>query len=329
MLKPELPPNESVRLGHLRSLRILDTPAEERFDRLTRLAKRLLDVPIALVSLVDEHRQWFKSSTGLDVRETPREDSFCGHAILGDDYLVVPDATKDARFADNPLVTGEPHIRFYAGIPLKCMDGTKLGTFCVIDTKPRKISKEDLLSLKDLTEIAEREIIAVQLATMDDLTGIANRRGFSVLAQNSLNLCVRNHIPASLVFFDINNFKKINDTFGHLEGDHALVRFADLMRHTFRESDVIARLSGDEFVVLMTNSTVQGAEELIERFRTLLDISNRKSTRGYNITFSSGVVSVDAENAASLEQLLDEADSLMYKKKKKEKVYFYKKRKSG
>lgn len=328
MLKPELPHNEAVRLDHLRSLRILDTPAEERFDRLTRLAKRLLDVPIALVSLVDEHRQWFKSAIGIEDRETPRENSFCSHAILGEDHLVVPDATKDIRFANNPLVTGESHLRFYAGIPLKCMDGTKLGTLCVIDTKPRKISKEDLGLLKDLAEIAEREIIAVQLATRDDLTGIANRRGFSVLAQNSLNLCLRNHIPAALVFFDINKFKQINDTFGHLEGDNALVKFADLMKHTFRDSDVIARLGGDEFVVLMTNSTVKGAEELIERFRALLDISNKKSTCGYDITFSSGVVAVDTENAASMEKLLDQADALMYEKKKKQKVYFYKKRKS-
>ena len=119
MLEPPLPPDEAMRLAALRSLNILDTPAEERFDRITRLAQRLFDVPIALVSLVDTNRQWFKSCQGLDASETPRSISFCGHAILEDGPLIIEDATKDQRFADNPLVTGPPDIRFYTGQPLK------------------------------------------------------------------------------------------------------------------------------------------------------------------------------------------------------------------
>ena len=133
MQSPDFPPDEAFRLRTLTSLSILDTPAEERFDRLTRLAQRLFNVPIALVSLIDSNRQWFKSCQGLDVRETPRDVSFCAHAILGNDLLVVPDAAADARFADNPLVTGEPFIRFYAGCPLKAPNGSLLGTLCVID----------------------------------------------------------------------------------------------------------------------------------------------------------------------------------------------------
>ena len=123
MKTPELPADERTRLEILRSLKILDTLPEERFDRLTRLARKLFDVPIALVSLVDVNRQWFKSSAGLDATETPREISFCGHAILGDDILVVSDTQLDERFHDNPLVTGGPAIRFYAGCPLTGANG--------------------------------------------------------------------------------------------------------------------------------------------------------------------------------------------------------------
>jgi len=113
------PSSESSRIATLRLLNILDTEPEERFDRLTRLAKRLFSVPIATVTLVDSNRQWFKSSVGLAVCETSRDISFCGHAILGDDILLVPDARDDKRFFDNPLVLGDPNIRFYAGCPLK------------------------------------------------------------------------------------------------------------------------------------------------------------------------------------------------------------------
>jgi GAF domain-containing protein len=112
-----LPPNEAQRIAALRALPILDTPREERFDRITRLAQRLFDVPIALITLVDANRQWFKSCMGIGVDQTPRSVSFCAHAILRDDALVIEDAQIDPRFADNPLVTDEPHIRFYAGQP--------------------------------------------------------------------------------------------------------------------------------------------------------------------------------------------------------------------
>ena len=177
MKTPDTPQDEDARLKTLRSLNILDTSAEERFDRLTRIAKRMFDVPIALVSLVDEDRQWFKSCIGLSVRETPRDISFCGHAILGNEVFLIPDTLKDERFIDNPLVADEPNIRFYAGCPLRFPDGSMLGTLCIIDQKPRNLDEEDLEALKDLASTAERELAAVQMATTDELTNIPNRRG--------------------------------------------------------------------------------------------------------------------------------------------------------
>lgn len=118
MIEPAMPANESDRLKALRSLDLLDTPRERRFDRLTRIAQRFFGVQMAVVSLIDEDRQWFKSAQGLDVDETPRNISFCGHAILGKGLFLIPDAQKDERFSDNPMVTGGPKVRFYAGFPL-------------------------------------------------------------------------------------------------------------------------------------------------------------------------------------------------------------------
>jgi GAF domain-containing protein len=161
MQTPLTPVNEILRLDTLRALHILDTAPEERFDRLTRIAKRLFDVPIVLVSLVDTHRQWFKSCIGIDATETTRDISFCAHAIHGDDIFEIPDARNDARFADNPLVLHSPGIRFYAGCPLNGGNGAKLGTLCLIDTRPRMLDAEGRSLLRDLARMTETELSAV------------------------------------------------------------------------------------------------------------------------------------------------------------------------
>lgn len=164
MKAPDFPENENVRQAALDQLRILDTPPDARFDRLTRMAAKLLDAPIALISLIDRDRQWFKSCIGLNVSETPRSLSFCGHALFNTQPLIVEDARKDARFFDNPLVTGDPNIRFYVGTPLHSADGHALGTLCVIDRRPRSLSEDDLQCLRDLADCAEEQISARELA---------------------------------------------------------------------------------------------------------------------------------------------------------------------
>lgn len=143
-------------------MEILDTEADERFDRITRLVADLLDVPIALVSLVDEHRQWFKSRVGLDATETPREVAFCAHAILGDDPLVVQNALDDERFRDNPLVQGGPNIRFYAGAPLLLRNEIRLGTLCAIDTKSRVLTDRERMLLQELSRVITDELVLHQ-----------------------------------------------------------------------------------------------------------------------------------------------------------------------
>lgn len=315
MKTPARPENESTRLDTLRSLNILDTHPEDRFDRLTRIAKRLFGVPIALVSLVDEERQWFKSAQGLDMEEIPRDQSFCGHTILDDKIFIVPDALMDERFDDNPLVLNDPKVRFYAGCPLTVPNGSQLGTLCLIDMEPRDIGTEDRALLQDLARLAEQELAALQLATMDELTLLSNRRGFLSLAQHTLNLCKRRMLPACMLYFDLDYFKQINDRYGHSEGDRALAAFGKLLLDNFRESDVVGRLGGDEFVVLLSDSPESSHASIVSRFEQAVHVYNEKQKRGYDILFSVGRCEFDPEQHRSVSDLLHDADKAMYRQK--------------
>ncbi len=158
MIPAPLPHNEKQRLLALRELLLLDTPPEERFDRISAFAAKEFDVPIALVSLVDQDRQWFKSSFGMDVCETARDISFCGHAVTMSETLVVPDALKDPRFADNPLVIGAPYVRSYAGALLRLPYGQIVGTFCIMDRRPRAFDRLDLAILGGLRDLVVDEM---------------------------------------------------------------------------------------------------------------------------------------------------------------------------
>lgn len=314
MIAPEIPFDEKQRLEKLRALRILDSAPEERFDRLTRMARKMFGVDISVVSVVDEDRQWFKSKaedSGLP-DETSRDISFCGHAILGDQVFVVEDTLLDERFNDNPLVINDPNIRFYAGYPLKISGGSALGTLCIFDRTPRRFDADELQLLQDLGAMAEQEIAALQLATLDELTLISNRRGYTDLARHGLNVCSRKGLSAAVVLIDLNKFKPINDTFGHAEGDRALVVFANALRDVFRKSDICGRIGGDEFAVFMLDADEHEANEAIARLKTSLADYNQSARRGYDIEFSAGFVISDPGTDNHIEQLLKQADERMY-----------------
>ncbi|ASP49670.1 sensor domain-containing diguanylate cyclase [Cognaticolwellia beringensis] len=315
MTKPKLPEDEQARNETLKLLNILDTQQDERFDRLTRMAQKMFNVPIAVVSLVDEERIWFKSCVGLPVREAERDISFCGHAILGREVFIVPNTLEDERFYDNPWVIGEPKIRFYAGCPLQAPNGSMLGTLCIIDSKSRQFDENDIQALSDLAATVELEISALQMATVDELTNISNRRGFLMLAEQIINSAIRYKTSETLLFFDLDKFKSINDNYGHAEGDSALITFANTLKSTCRDSDVFARLGGDEFAVLLTNTTRLIAEEFVQRFKGSLDQLNSAENREYDITFSHGIVTFDPEKHATIEELLEAGDALMFKEK--------------
>jgi diguanylate cyclase (GGDEF)-like protein len=309
MQNPPIPLDETQRLLSLHSLRVLDTPSEERFDRITRMAKRVFGVEICLVSMVDSSRQWFKSKQGLSACETPREISFCGHAILASEVFVIPDAKRDERFSDNPLVFGAPYIRFYAGCPIRGPNGHRVGTLCVIDTRPREFSADDRDTLKDLAAMVEDELTVASKVTVDDLTRIANRRGFNMVAEHMLSLCRRTQTDAELVFFDLDGFKQINDVHGHVAGDDLLKYFAGLLVKSFRRADVIARFGGDEFVVLLT-ATDACSDTAINRLHQLAAATDGEIEE--KLAWSVGRISFDPKRHATLADLLQDADADMY-----------------
>lgn len=187
-----LPPDEARRLKVLLDLNLLDSPPDERFDRITRLAARLFDVPTALVSLIDAERQWFKSRVGMTASETPRSESFCAHAILQDDVLVVRDACEDERFADYPAVTGDCPVRFYAGSPIDMGDGVRIGTLCIVDSKPREFGEEERRMLRDLAGIVANEVAA------GALKGAVERERRSAQAVRAL----LDHLPEGVLLID-------------------------------------------------------------------------------------------------------------------------------
>ncbi|MFT5502583.1 MAG: diguanylate cyclase (GGDEF)-like protein [Gammaproteobacteria bacterium] len=315
MESPRIPENEKIRLASLYSMDLLDTPAEERFDRYTRIAQKLYQVPVALISLVDSNRQWFKSCIGLPVLETSREISFCGHAILQNDIYIVNDTHQDEIFVDNPLVTNDPKIRFYAGVPLVTVGGLTLGTLCIIDNKPRNLNRKDLSELIDLAQILMTEVSALELSVSDPLTDLVNRRGFMVLAENNLLLANRGGYSTILIYLDLDGLKIINDTFGHDIGDRLLRDFSVLMQGVVRKSDVVARIGGDEFVMLLNNTNTQKAENIIAELVDLVAGYNAETENNHSMSFSFGFSEYDSSQPSSLELLLQAADQMMYSHK--------------
>jgi len=312
MKNPGIPADEGIRLKSLRSLKILDTPPEERFDRIVRMARRMFDVPAAFISFIDDDRQWFKSSIGIDFNEIAREQSICAHAILGDETFILADAATDHRFTDGPLVQGDVNARFYVSCPLKLANGSKVGTLCIIDDHTRILDDDDQVLLRDLAATVEREFIVMQSAITDELTGIYNRQGFTLAAEHSLNLCVRQDLPATLAYLDLSEFKSINENFGHAEGDRVLNDISRMLKSECRPSDIFARLGADQFVALFINAPMESVEGIMTRFRKLLRNSKRTNALGYDCTFNYGIVEYDFRQHKLIETLLDDGAAAMH-----------------
>ncbi len=296
MEAPPVPKNDLTRVGSLRRLGLLDTAPEERFDRITRIARRLFGVDTALVSLVDIDRQWAKSRQGpapseiteirqaaehhqaFAITDLPRELSFCAHAIVGGDVLQVHDASTDDRFSDNPLVTADPPIRFYAGCPIASPDGAVIGTLCLLDEWPRSLDEVELASLRDLAAVVEQEIAATRLEVDDELTGLANRRGFTMVGSQALAFCERQEVDALVIVGSVDGLDLVNERGGMTAGDQLLRLAASAMADSFRSSDVVGRVGGNQFAALLTG--YQGSEvQVVERLRSTVAASNLELER--------------------------------------------------
>ncbi len=310
MKSPDLPKNEKSRLAALSALNILDTPPEDRFDRLTQMTKQILNVPVAVISLVDENRQWFKSCIGLDASETPRDISFCGHAINGDDLFIIPDASQDERFADNPLVENDPKIRFYAGCPLKALDGSKLGTLCIIDQRPRQLSAEEQHTLKNFGAIVERELYTIHHATQDSLTGISNRDGFILLAQQQLNIANRQKTPITAIFLDLQVSSFDSDSSHNI--DNVIRVFSQNVVTTLRDADLFARLSERRFAILLHDARLDQAADFMDRLKHTSQFAHDNGEA--TAAFTAIHIEVDPFKHLTTDILLSDGEQLLSEK---------------
>jgi diguanylate cyclase len=323
MQTAQKPDNEQSRLASLRALDVLDSVPEAQFNALVRAAAAVTAVPISLLSLVDTNRQWFKANFGLPgVQELPRETAFCAHTILRDEVLEVTDALRDARFADNPLVTGSLGIRFYAGAPICLADGTRVGALCVIDRKPRRLTDQQLEILRDLAQTAAAALEgrrAVQKlseasgemhyhATHDALTGLVNRSEFEARLRRVLQKAAEDRSQHALLYIDIDQFKLVNDSCGHAIGDQLLQQVGQLFANAIRTRDTLARLGGDEFAIILEHCSAEQAQRVAQQIGEAMSAFRfTHDDRFVRVSASIGLVPVDDRwtNTAAIMQAAD------------------------
>jgi EAL domain-containing protein (putative c-di-GMP-specific phosphodiesterase class I)/GAF domain-containing protein len=295
---------ERQRLAALRQMCVLDTPPDPALDRIIALTARLFDAPIVLVSLIDENRQWFKARVGLDVTETPRDQAFCAYAIRGRDVLIVPDATQDPRFMDNPLVTGAPHVRFYAGAPLRTQSGLNVGTLCVIDTKPRDaLSQEELALLQDLASL-----VIVRLETLrsigqqNQVTGLPNHNRF--LDDVDMLVAAQRAGPDLLAAIDVvspADFHDIVKALGHRQAEQLIVSASERLKATLPAGITIYHIGPVRFAAVFHAGAVPSPSQLLNEVSRAFSASLDCGGIPVNTNPSIGVIPVNgASDAAQL-----------------------------
>ncbi|MHA6299655.1 GGDEF domain-containing protein [Devosia sp. CAU 1758] len=304
--------SDTERLDALDRYDILDTPAEPAFDRVANLVRLVFRVETALVTMIDGHRQWYKAALGTPNSQVPVGDSFCQHALLAHDPLIVNDATLDPRFRANPHVTADNGVRFYAGMPLVTPDGHIIGTICAIDSRPRAFSEREVEILHELAQVVMSELELRQLATMDGLTGLATRRAFKADAAKYVALARRHRSQLSVITFDIDHFKKVNDNYGHAGGDMVLKAVAAAAQAGLRQSDILGRLGGEEFAAILPDADGPAAVAVAEKLRHALRVLEFPGSRPpIRVSASFGVATLDP-GRDDLDSVLLKADEALY-----------------
>lgn len=281
VLSSETVEDEEARLEELFGLRLLDTASELRFDRYTSLVADIFGFPIVLISLVDRDRQWFKSRLGWNRVQCPRAISFCTHTIKQDSLLVIPDALTDPRFANNPLVTGEPFIRFYAGAVVRGPKGQALGTLCMLDHKPRHFDQLQCSRLRHFADLVENEIAhtanllalkdSIELsAYYDPLTKLPNRQLFMDRLGKLLVRAGTESMPVALLLFNVSELRLINQSLGTLGGDELLLQLSERVQEHCPIGGVVARLQADELVLAFPVRSDNHREEIVDQIHEAL-----------------------------------------------------------
>lgn len=305
--------DEVARLSALNRYEILDTTPEETFDKLTALVRMVFGVPIAIISLLDAKRQWIKSAMGRLPQEMPREISFCTHTIKTRTPLIISDSLEDERFAQNPIVVGPPYIRSYLGIPLETPDGYNIGALCVIDLVPRHFNPQDIETLKSFAAIVVDVLELRNLARLDQLTKALGRRAFLEEAKQAISRSARYGNHASIVMFDIDHFKRINDSYGHSAGDAVLRAVGRACNAAARDYDRFGRLGGEEFALLL-QETAEGALDTAERYLEIIRTLDIPGYPALSITASFGIASLSP--GTSVTQWIAKADTALYAAKR-------------
>ncbi|MDQ0315201.1 sensor domain-containing diguanylate cyclase [Amorphus orientalis] len=307
------------RTSAIAGLGITDLETLDIFDQVSRIAASALEVPLAFVSLLDGERQWIKTTRCRQMDAAPLTDSFCIHAVDGEDVFVVEDARDDPRFATNRFVVEAPHIRFYAGAPLYAGASIPIGALGVADTSPRQLGPAKREVLSGLAALASRQLDLQREAMMDGLTGAWNRRMLAQVVSAEIRRGNRIGRKFALAMLDLDHFKRLNDEFGHAAGDEVLIEFARLARDNLRPEDWFFRMGGEEFAALIVDSSSTKAEGLIEQLRADLEARGPK-LGGRGVTFSSGITDhrprvLGGSDDDSLPRILARADEALYRAK--------------
>ena len=333
---------EQARMNVLRYYDILDTPPDGAFDRVTSLVAKLMNVPVAIISLVDHDRIWFKSHHGVDAEQIGREPGLCASAILQDSFYEVVDAATDPRTLTNSLVAGEMGVRFYMGHPLTTPEGYNLGTLCVLDFEPREVSDHDRQIIGTMAQLVMDQMnlrlsarrindlhsdlqhahdILRHQVQHDALTGLLNRPTITALFEKSLDRSRRSRRPVTVVMMDLDEFKLINDTYGHATGDEVLVETALRLSRTSRTSDVIGRIGGEEFLAIFDETNAEGGMVAAERYRAFIadtpyTITGLNGPMKFNVTASFGVFGTEDDLDMIAKDILKRADDALYTAKR-------------
>ena len=303
--------DDAARQRAVERQKLLDTPPEAALDRITSLVRRLVKVPMAAMTLIDNDRSWLKACDGIRGGDFPREHSFCNYVIRRPEPLIVPDTHADPRFRDNPYVTGGPTVAAYAGFPVLTPDGFRVGALCAMDVVPRTFTPEEIAGLGELAELVAEHLAMRRIATEDDLTGALSRRAFVEALHFELARHARYARPAALLMLDVDHFKRVNDTHGHAAGDEVLRALAQCCQGVLRPNDRFGRLGGEEFAILLPETDAGGALAVADRFRlAIADL--RIGAQSLQITASFGVAALGAAEDAAVEPWLAAADAALY-----------------